>query len=71
MPAAPDGWTWNREDLELVCPDCQTPDDGHGVLGTIVLTRELEQDVLEGADARTLREAEALRRLTSGEDDVR
>ena len=70
MPVAPDGWTWNEDEQELVCPDCETPDEGQTVLGYLELTPELERDVLADADAQTRQEAEALRRLTSGEDDA-
>ena len=70
MPAEPNDWTWNEDKQELVCPDCEIPDERRELLGTIRLTTasELEQDVLAGADAQTLEEAEVLRRLTSGED---
>ncbi|MGA2321759.1 MAG: hypothetical protein ABSG95_13620 [Solirubrobacteraceae bacterium] len=70
MPAEPNDWTWNEGKQELVCPACEIPDERRELLGTIRLTTasELEQDVLAGADAQTLEEAEVLRRLTSGED---
>lgn len=70
MPAEPNGWTWNKDKQELVCPDCETPDEGQAVLGYLELTPELERDVLADADAQTRQEAEILRRLTSGEDDA-